>query len=284
MSKLKPEQKWDNIVLTRLGALKISAEFKILRKAALVSLGMEKRFSNVGAWSKDFPRRSTSSSYQEWLFGECQPVADRYGINPQVVSMLCLIKRFDPEKHFQPFAIEAITAKVNVVTDSTDPEIINRLAYESYSKLGIPLIQIAQSGEIRRTVVDTSNPNQPPVISSNKLNSILSLFRLRIELPSGCPPDFAQAITSFAITKDRQLRESLGFKVPKRIRTSKYIKQADKYKLSKKTLRQNEAYDIIDKIYGGEDQSGKDMELDKQRRVKANVIRHRLKKAFSNLV
>jgi hypothetical protein len=282
MSKLTPRQKWDNIISARLMALKISKEFNKLRRSSLVSLGRQRRYGGVDYWRNDFTKRATSPSYQEWLTSECRPVADKYGIDEQVVSMLCLIKRFDPEKDFKPFAIEATRAKVYVVTECRDPQVLEKLVNEAYTGLGVPLIQKTSSGEIRYTKIEPSNQNTPPDIIANRINSILTLFRIRIEFPPGYPPDLASALASYAIAIDRRLRERLGYKVPKRLRTSKYTRQAVKYKVTKKKLKRGETYDIVDKIYGNEDDLRKDMSSDKNLRLKANVTRYRIKKNLSD--
>jgi hypothetical protein len=281
MSKLTPSQKWDNIISSRLTALRTDEGFRSLCKSALNSLGRKRRHGSVEDWRVDFRNRAISSSYQEWLNGVCKPVADKFGIDEQVVSMLCLVKNFDPEKDFRPFVLEATPAKVYVVTKSADEQILRKLAYESFTRLGLPLIQETNSGEIRHTIKEALDPNSLPELPRDKKLSIRTLFRIRIELPSGFPPDMANAVTKYALSVDRLLRERLGYSLPKRLRTSKYAKHAEKYKVAKRKLDRGESYDIIDNLYGGEDALGKDMALDKKRRLKVNVTRHRLKKDLS---
>jgi hypothetical protein len=283
MSKLTPVEKWNNIIAARLLALKISEDFKMLCKSSLISLGRKKRYGSVIEWQTNFEERAVSASYQDWLYGECTLIGNKYGIDTQVVSMSCLIKGFRPKTQYGvAFPIQAPSASINVVTENTDLQILEKLAYESYTKLGIPLIHKTNAGETRITTMQTSDSSHTPDLPLDKTIPILSLYKIRIELPSGYPPDKANVFIKYAIEIDRKLREGLSHKLPKRLRTSKYIAQAEKYKISRKTLERGEIYDIVDDIYGKEEGLKKDTGLDTKRRSNVNVTRYRLKKKLQN--
>ena len=103
-------------------------------------------------------------------------------------------------------------------------------------------------------------------------------FQVRIETPVGYPPDAARKLQRKASFLARELLVRLGYRVPKRLRTSSLTSLASRLEIGKTHLQRRHVYDIVDKVYGEGDLSD-----DQRRRGSVKVWRNRLRKHLEDI-
>jgi hypothetical protein len=182
--------------------------------------------------------------------------------------MACLLKGYQPET--QPYAIEAELPQVRVVTESTDPIFLARLAYEA-QRLGLYVVQRQGSSETTCIVTITAMLEPPPMPPSKP--PLHSTFKIRVETPVGYPPEAASKLQKEAGVLRRELLKRLGYTVPERMRTSSLVSLAEDLKVGEGPLHSRGIYDIMDKVY----EDG-DLSEDQQRRKTIKSRRYNLRK------
>ena len=87
------------------------------------------------------------------------------------------------------------------------------------------------------------------------------------------PPEAAGQLQKEANKLARQLAEHSGFRLPKRLRTSKLVTMSEMLEVEKGPLPRGAIYDIIDNVY-----SDGDWSKDQQRRKLTASRRHKIRK------
>ena len=98
-------------------------------------------------------------------------------------------------------------------------------------------------------------------------------FSIRVETPMGYPPEAASQLQKEANKLARQLAERMGFRLPKRLRTSKLVTMSEVLEAEKGPLPRGAIYDIIDNVY-----PDGDLSKDQRRRKLTASRRHRVRK------
>lgn len=206
----------------------------------------------------------------EW-YEECKTLADRFGLAPWVVVLLCLLKGYEPEKDIGFMVIEAKWPRTRVVTESTDPLFLRWLAYEG-KRVGLYVVQRQGSFEMTWISMDYPQPDAEPLPPSSKPPAHVA-FHMTIETPPGYPPEAARELAKKACESERELRRRLGYPARERLRTSPLVSMAEELRVAEGPLPSEASYDIMDKLY----QNG-DLGRDKERRNLIKSRRHRLRK------
>jgi len=94
---------------------------------------------------------------------------------------------------------------------------------------------------------------------------------MRVETPVGYPPQAEKELHKVANQLGKDILIALGYSIPKRLRTSQLVAMADKLRVAS-TLKNGEAYGIVDDIYG------EDLTDDRKRRKLVASRRHKLRK------
>jgi hypothetical protein len=277
MGKLAPQELWRNNTIERFIAFKQSGELERLRKEGLAACGRKKRFTSL-EWAKSpMRKRYLSSRYMEW-YRKCEMVAQKFGLANWTVVCACLISDYQPDK--EPFPIESKWPQIRVITESTDTQFLARLAYEAQLR-GLHVILRQGSVEITylfMNPVPIMNIEPPPLPSS--MPPLSNSFYMRIEAPVGYPPQAAKKLHKDASQLEKDILIALGYSIPKRLRTSPLVAMADNLRVAKGQLAPNEAYDIIDKIYGTDDSMENDQKRRKLVASRRNKLRKRLVKPY----
>ena len=267
MGRLAPEELWRRHTIKRFVAFKQSGELDRLRKKGLSICGRKKRYSPE-EWFHSFSRRYSLPGYREFAM-ECAAVGERFGLASWTVYCACLVLQYEPAE--QPFPIEIEWPVVRVVTKSTEPDFLTKLAYEA-QMLGLYVVQRQGSVDnvhLLAHPVPLCQLEPPPVPSS--LPPRESAFSIRVEVPIGYPPEAGARLQKEVSRLARELARSLGYPMPHRLRSSPLVSMASTLRVGEK-LSFGEAYDIVDDVYGG------DLTDDEKRRRLIGSRRHRLKK------
>ena len=271
MAKLAPDERWQKHIAERTDALRISRDFKRLRREGLKLLGRRLLLTEQ-EWLPAWKGVAGKDEYLLW-HQDCARVGERFGLAPWTVEMACLLKRYRPEK--QPHVAEIMWPRIRVVTNSTNDLFLRHLCHHAYS-LGSRVVR----GE--EFIGDAGLYLNPPLpaeeLAPSNKPPMLSAFTMRVEWPPLYPPEAARQMAKEATDMERKLLKLLGYRVPKRIRSSPITGQARKYELDKiRPLPRGRIYDIVDKVYeheGGES-SGP---IDKRRHDIVKSKRNKLKK------
>jgi len=271
MAKSSPRERWLRHIQERITALRLSGGIKLLRAKGLAALHRKKLYTNE-EWWQSFSQRAKSAEYLEW-YKECTTLADKFGLAPWVVSMICLLKGYNPEEYIGLMVTERDWPRVRVVTESTNSLFLRRLSYEA-QRLGLYTVQRVSGAET--TIVNTSDSI---IDGTSDLNMIpiefnsSDVFNIRVETPMGYPPEAAGQLQKEANTLARQLAERMGFRLPKRLRASKLVTMSEVLEAEKGPLPRGAIYDIIDRVY-----PDRDMSKDQQRRKLTASRRHKVRK------
>lgn len=248
MAKLQPEERWRIHVRERFIALEQSGGLKALRAEGLAIL-KRKKLLTPEEWWQTFSQRTSSPDYRAW-HDKCRTLGERFGLAPWTITMACLLEGYKPEE--QRHVMEAEWPKVKIVTESTDPLFLARLAYEA-QKRGLYVIQ--RQGSVESTYlylhpvpIDALEP--PPLPPSKP--PLYTAFRIKVETPIGYPSEAARTLQKEAGQVGKELLKCLGYEIPQRLRSSKLVSMAEQLRVTTMPLRKNEAYDISDDIYNNE--------------------------------
>jgi hypothetical protein len=99
---------------------------------------------------------------------------------------------------------------------------------------------------------------------------------MRVETPTGYPPEAANHLQKEAGRLAKELLMRLGYSIPQRLRTSSMVSMADKLRVADEHLAYGDVYPIMDKVYRDQD-----ITRDRQRRNTIKTRRHRLKKRLT---
>lgn len=169
--------------------------------------------------------------------------------------------------------MEAKWPQVRVITESTDPVFLTRLAYEA-QRLGLYAVQRQGSTEttclflhpipIAAVEPPPLPPTKPPVHSA---------IYIRVEVPPGYPPEGASKLQQKAALLEKELRKCLGYPAPRRLRGSRLVAMAAELRVAEPQLPRRALYEIIAETY----EYG-DVSEDERRRKTVKTRRHRLRK------
>ncbi|MFC2016516.1 hypothetical protein ACFLUF_02255 [Chloroflexota bacterium] len=271
MAKLTPRDRWLGYLKERIKVLKLSGKIEPLRVKGLAVLYRKKLYTNE-EWWQSFSQRAKSPEYLKW-YEECEALSRKVGLAPWIVVMMCLLEDYDPEKDMGFMVIERDWPRIRVITESTNSLFLRRLSYEA-RQLGLYAMQ--RVGGIETTLINiddsaidgTSGPN---LILDESNGS--DAFNIRVETPMGYPPEAAGQLQKEATQLAHQLTERMGFRIPKRLRTSKLVTMSEVLEVEKGTLPRGAIYDIVDKVY-----PDGDLSKDQQRRKLTASRRHRARK------
>jgi len=202
MVRLKPEERWNGILLERFEAFRISGGLKRLRDKGLRALGRR--------------RRLKSSEYRK----------------------LPLHK---------------------------DQIFLKQLFYH-VRELGIP-VYVQESGHKTAPIFLNHEFVPSPLPNSHK-PSIHDVFTVELEFPPIFPPEARQQIAKDTDDIKRELLKRLGYRVPKRLRTTTLISKASRLRLNKSRLAKRELYEIV-----AETSKYATEEEDKRRRKTSSSLR-----------
>lgn len=274
MATTTPEERWRRHVYERFTALRQSGELEKLRAEGqdiLKRLGIltRKRLLTAQEWWQTFSQRASSPEYRAW-HDKCRTVGERFGLAPWVVAMACLLRGYQPEK--QPHVMEAEWPRIRVVSESTEPLFLQWLSYEA-QRLGLYVIQ--RHGSVETTLLNLNGAPSNP-LSPSQRPPRNTAFHMRVETPTGYPPEAANHLQKEAGRLAKELLMRLGYSIPQRLRTSSMVSMADKLRVADEHLAYGDVYRIMDKVYGDED-----ITRDRQRRSTIKTRRHRLKKRLT---
>ena len=165
-------------------------------------------------------------------------------------------------EHLRSLYLQAIGAKIRVVTESNDEEFVHWLVFLakfvylsvqwSTSKLDFPQPQVVQKNSSQLTPVlfipFVTRPEKDLV--SDRLPPRASAFRIQAEFPPNYPPDAAAELGKRTMGFERELARRLGYKVPKRMRSSSLATKTSSLRLNQQRLPRKGIYDLMDKTYG----------------------------------
>lgn len=240
MARLLPEELWQKHLLERYLAFKLTGDWLLLREEGLRILGRSELLDAQEWWASS--KNQTSKEYFTW-YEKCRIEGQRFGLSPWVVEMTCLLKNYQPEKEPHPIGID--WPKVRVVTDSTDVQFLNWLAYHA-QKLGLYVVQ--RQGSIEEAFIYL-NPLPmeatvgPPTPSSMPLFS--KAFHMRTEVPTDYPPKAASRIQKEAGLMGKDLLKLLGYQGFQRIRVSSLTSQVQTLEVNKKRLSRRKLYEVV---------------------------------------
>ena len=284
MPKSTPQGRWDADIRERYEAFAHSSELRRLRKKGLAIFGRRRMFTSEEWWKESRGFTWTTDGFQDFD-RECQRVGERFGLNRWTITMACLIKGYDHQRSVYP--LESDWAKIRVVTESKDGEFIHWLVYLAKfvylsghwttSKLNFPQPQVVQEDGSQLTPVIfipiVSRPEKDLV--PDRLPPRVSAFRIQAEFPPNYPPDAAAELGRRAMRFERELARRLGYKVPKRMRSSPLATKASSLLLKQQRLPRRGIYDLMDKTYG-------ELEGSQERTLKNRIKsqRNRVQKRF----
>ena len=265
MAKLAPKDRWLRYLKERIKALELSGKIEPLRAKGLVILHRKKPY-NSEEWWQSVQQRAKSPEYLKW-YEECEAVANEFGLAPWVVTMMCLLEGYHPEKNVGFIAMERDWPRIRVVTDSTNSSFLQTLSREAL-QLGLYVLHRLHGMETTLLNLDSGTAFSVPGKLSKR-----DMFKIDVETPVGYPPEAASQLQKEASKLARELAIKMGFTVPKRLRPSKLVTMSEVLEVEKGPLPRGKIYDIVDKIYPDGDPS-----KDQQRRKLTASRRHKVRK------
>lgn len=219
-------------------------------------------------WKLSLSERLKNKNYVDWI-KECENVAGRFGLAPWTVEMACLLKGYDPEEH--PFPIGAQWPSIRITTRHTDALFLKHLFYHALS-FGIHVYVQRGSWETAVIFFDYEPPTSPLPESSRPPRD--EAFSVDLKLPPNYPPEAAQQMSKDAAQLSRELLRRLGYRAPRRLRTTALLPQLHKLRLNEYPLPNNAIYDIIDDTFG----EGGPLTDDQRRRSLVKSRRNKLRR------
>lgn len=246
MAKLKPDERWQRHVLERFQAFRLSVELPKLRAEALRALGRT-RLLTAEEYAK-LPLTKGPLAYDSSWQKKCETIAQRFGLAHWTVKMACLLKGYDPRK--LPFPIGAQWPTVRIVTENTDEVFLEHLFHHALC-FGV-YVDVQRGGSRTAVIFPDSCPVYGPLeslLTDSHRPPKEQAFKVELSVPPGYPPEALAELARFAAHLSRELLRRLGYKAPKRLRTSPLIDIATELGVSKKRLTEEETIQIIDKLY-----------------------------------
>lgn len=271
MPKRPPEERWQLHVLEQYQAFRLSEEFKVLRGTGLRALGRRTLLTG-DEWNRSFTSRVRNDGFMAFA-DDCRVAGKRFGLAQWTVSMACLLRGYKPE--FGQIQVEERPGKVHVVTEIVDDSFIRWLLYEAH-QLGIRVL--ARQGSTDFPLIAIPMPTKPeqPLTRDQRPELHQALY-VRVETPPLYPPEAAADLHRQAQQEARELLRRLGYRVPKRQRSSALPAEASKLRIKKGKLARREAGDIALDVFGEK--------ADGSRAVRNRVKdkRHKLKKRWNGV-
>ncbi len=265
MAKLAPSDRWLQHVREHIIALKLSGKLKLLRTKGLSMLHRKKLYTDE-EWRQSFSQRAKSPEYLKW-YEECETVANEFGLAPWVVSMMCLLREYHPEKDVGFVAMERDWPCIRIVTDSTNSSFLQNLTREA-QQLGLYVVHRLHGVETTLLNLDSSSDFSMPGEFPKG-----DTFTIDVETPIGYPPEASRQLQKKTSWLASELARRMGYRIPKRLRASKLVTMSEVLEAEKRPLLRGKIYDIVDKMY-----PDKDLSKDQQRRRLIASRRHRVRK------
>jgi hypothetical protein len=266
VAKLKPEERWNRLLLERYEAFRISGELQRLRTEGLKVLGRETLLAAL-----DFNRLPVREvAYLKWA-RKCDEAAKRFGLAPWTVRMACLLEDYDPAKTY--FPVGAQWPSMKVITVNTNPSFLRHLSYHAWS-FGVRVY--TERDGLRNAIISShSEPPDNPLRDSDRPKRD-EAFTIELRFPPNYPPEAAQNLSREACEIGRELLRRLGYHIPQRLRATKLLAQANTLKVGRFPLCSGETYNVIDELWP----EGK-LERDQQHRKLVHSRRHKLRKRLT---
>ena len=147
--------------------------------------------------------------------------------------MACLLKGYNPEKDVHPIGIK--WPRVRVVTDITDIQFLNRLAYHTQN-LGLYVAKrqgLVETPHVLLFSIPIEYVPEPPPPASHP--NLAAAFQIRVEIPNKYHPK-AAILQAEAGKAAKELMAALGYKSYRRLRISGLTKSAKSLKINTKRL------------------------------------------------
>lgn len=271
MAKLGPRDRWLRHLKERIKVLKLSGKIEPLRAKGLAVLHRKKQYTSE-EWWQSFQQRAKSPEYLKW-HEECEVLADEFGFTPWVVTMMCLLKGYRPDKDVGFMAMERDLPRIRIVTESTNPSFLRSLAREA-QRLGLFVVHRLHGVETTLLNLDVYEAGSVSTnVTSPEKFSRRDMFKIDVETPVGYPPEAASQLQKEASRLARELAGHMGYRIAKRLRTSKLVTLSEVLETEKGPLPRGTAYNIVDKMY-----PDGDLSKDQQRRKLTASRRHRVRK------
>ena len=275
--KRTPEQRWADHVREQVALFRASPEFHGLRREGLRALGRRRLFTEE-EWGWWVLHDQPSDDYRMNFVPRTIAVAAEYGLAPETVRLLCLVRDYRPDTG--AFSIEAPAPKrCLLVGDEVDPVFRAWVLHEAW-RLGIRVLQKTPGG-IDMALIAVPFPPRPHVpLTATHRPPRPNAFRLRVETPPFYPPEAAAEFHRQSQQLSHELLRRLGYPVPERLRRSPGVGQSAKLRLEDARLTRGEVGDIADDLYG-EDAYGEDGAIQAHLRRRVSSQRYRLRQRLS---
>ena len=252
-------------------AFTLSEEFSSLRTEGLAIL-KRKTLLTVSEWWS-FSDKQLSKEYRKW-YEKCKLAGEHFGLAPWVVEMACLLKGYNPEKDVHPIGIK--WPRVRVVTDITDIQFLNWLAYHAQN-LGLYVVK-------RQGLVETPHVLLfsipigcvPEPLPPASYPDLAATFQIRVEIPNKYPPKAAAILQAEAGKAAKELMAALGYKSYRRLRTSGLIKSAKSLKISTKRLPDRGLYEMVVEQWPDDELASPEIDTKRANLIKSR--RHQLRR------
>ena len=275
MPKLTPDERWRRHVLERYTAFEMSGELVALRDEGLKILGRTSLYAG-NEWHQDVQKRDKSLEYPKWC-EKCENVGARFGLAPWTVQAACLIKGYYPDKLI---VIESDWPQIRVVTENTNKLFLSWLCFEAQN-LGLYVIQQHGSSETTMILTNLKPPLEPLNDTSRPPRAVA--FHMRVETPTGYPPEAGKELQRRATNLERELSRRLGYQSPKRLRSSELIATAKKLKANKSKLTESESLEVVESLYPDHDIS-EERKLIKHSKSQKNQVRQRIVRPYQQKI
>jgi hypothetical protein len=266
MAKLKPEERWNRLLLERFQAFRITGELKRLRAEGLKILGRKTLLTALEF--KKLPVREVS--YLNWA-GKCDVAAKRFGLAPWTVRMACLLEDYDPVNSY--FPVGAQWPSIRVITVNTNSCFLRHLSYHAWS-FGVR-VYTERNGLKSGIISSAPEPPDHPLQAPDRPTRD-EAFTIELRFPPNYPPEAAQNLSREACEFGRELLRRLGYRAAQRLRATRLLAQTDALKVNEFPLHSGDTYNIIDKMWPDED-----LGRDQQRRKLVHSRRHGIRKRLT---
>lgn len=270
MPKTSPFLRWEEHVLERVAAFRQSLDLRRLRRKGLTLLGASRRLTDE-SFSDEFWGGKVETEGYKAFQDDCREAGARFGLAAWTVEWICVLKSYRPEEALN--VVEARWPKISVITEAKDKLFLRWLLYEA-TQLNLGVTQ--RRGAELTQLIAVSSPRQPdsPLTDSNRPPLDVAMV-MNVETPAGYPPEAGAELQNVAANCGRDLGRRLGYKLPQRMRSSRWASKARELRVSEEALPPGAVYKIADAIFGEQG-----LEDDQALRSRVKSARHRVKKRF----
>ena len=282
MGKKTPQERWAEHIRERVIAFRNSKEFRRLRRSGLSVIGRT-RLLGVPQYWQGWSQWLSIPEYMNWR-EKCRKAGEIFGLAQWTVELMCLLRHYRPDK--SSLVAEVNWPKIEVVTGVENTQFQKWLCYWSrmfglkviFKKGPIETVLLWLDSAIQPPYgvpVPTTPPEELPVSNLPPKNIA---FVMRVETPTGFPPEARAELQKEAARLERKLLLKLGYtNVHMRLRASSLVKKARILKVSIKKLPSRGLYQVAAETSGDETT---EVDKDKQLVKTLKTQRHRVKKRF----